>query len=188
MSAMSQRDTAVGVTGRKRPFHRRHGRKRNHIEEKGGLRWVWTKDWQRQPNEWPELFSTFHPSITSLLQRETLTPSVLLFLRPINNLICCHMIMLRPGVQLPNQLNKYFFCLEWIRFTKPNYPQEPRQLTSHKKATVARSTYCTGLKKDEQKNGWACWEIYILKLIHWHNNAKGQLLFCSVWFYSRACR
>lgn len=49
-----------------------------------------------------------YTSINFLLQRETLTPSFLLFLGPINNLICCHMIMLRPGIRLPSLLNEYF--------------------------------------------------------------------------------
>lgn len=45
------------------------------------------------------------PSINFLLQQETLTPSFLLLLGPINNLICCHMIILRPGMRLPSLLN-----------------------------------------------------------------------------------
>lgn len=132
------------------------------------------------------LLPPFHPSITFLLHRETLTPSVLLFLRPINNLICCHMIMLRPGVQLPNQLNKYFLT-GVNKIYKAQLSPRTRTADITEMATVARSTYCTGLKR-QAKNVRICWEIYTLTLIHWHNNDKGQLLFCSVSFYSSACR
>lgn len=75
-----------------------------------------------------------HPSHPGLY-RKRLLRQFSLFLGPINNVICCHTTMLRPGVQLPNQLNKYFFspCLQWIRFIKPNLTtRTERQLTSHK--------------------------------------------------------
>lgn len=64
------------------------------------------------------------PSINFLLQQETLTPSFHLLLGPINNLICCHMIALRPGTRLPsllysNELKLFrLHQLQWTRFIK----------------------------------------------------------------------
>lgn len=64
------------------------------------------------------------PSINFLLQKETLTPSFHLLLGPINNLICCHMIALRPGTRLPsllysNELKLFrLHQLQWTRFIK----------------------------------------------------------------------
>lgn len=139
-------------------------------------------DWRRQPSEWPELFSTcslpsIHPSHPGLYWKRLLR-QFSFFLGPINNLICCHMIMLRPGVQLPNQLNKYFpptpAAVNKIYKAQLTTRTE-RQLTSHKWRAGVRLKRTAG-------------EIYTLKLIHWHNNHKGQLLFCSVSFHSSARR
>lgn len=47
--------------------------------------------------------SHLHPS-TSCFTPEMLIEFLLLF-KPINNPICCHMTMLRPGMQPPNLLN-----------------------------------------------------------------------------------
>lgn len=48
--------------------------------------------------------SHLHPS-TSCFTQEMLIEMLILLFGPINNPICCHMMMLRPGMQPPNLLN-----------------------------------------------------------------------------------
>lgn len=138
----------------------------------------------------PLLLSIHHPP---RLNGKRLLRHFSLFLGPINNLICCHMIMLRPGVQLPNQLNKYLFFLVAAvnEIYKGQLTTRTRDRWHHTNGSgCSLSTYCAGLRKGqgEIKKRRSCREIYTLKLIHWHNNHKGQLLFCSVSLHSSGRR
>lgn len=132
-----------------------------------------------------------HPS-TSCSNRKRLRRHFFFLLRPINNLICCHMIMLRPGARLPSLLNsnewELFFWphpLQWVRFIKRDHLQDGWR--QREMAAVARSTCHTDLKRKKSPlMAEPRRRIYILNLIQFYNNHKGQLLFSLVSFYFKA--
>lgn len=109
--------------------------------------------------------------------------------QPINNLICCHMIMLRPAVQLPNQPKKHRYCRPAANeIFKGQLTARTKDSWHHTNGSRSLSTDCAGLKKKKKGEGRKKKKIYTLKLIHWHNNRTAQLLFCSVSFHSSAGR